>query len=143
METLGADGAHSVSARVREQAKAHLSRKVNTWLMDSRVLPAELARKAGLPRDSISRYVLKKSLPTEENLRALAKAMGCEPSDLIPNRSEVLVDPDNSTLEMVMSNEQPGKAWLRVHQLMSVETAQKIIALLQADRVATDRKSGR
>lgn len=143
LESMGADTSHTVTARVREQAMVHLSRKLNTFLIDNRMRSAELARRADLPRDSVSRYILKKSLPTEESLRALAKAMGCQPGDLVPNRAEILIDPDNPTLEMVMSQERPGKAWLRINQLMTIETAQKIIGLLQADNDTTDGKRGR
>ena len=140
---LGTDNSHTVSSRIREQAKLFLARKIQAWLIDNRMTPADLARKSGLPRDSISRYMLKKSLPTEESVRDLAKAMDCQPSDLMPNRSEILVDADNPTLEMIMSKEQPGKAWLRLNQLMSIDTAQKIIALLQANNDASDGKRGR
>jgi len=142
LEVVGVDPGLAVSARVRDQAKNHLSRRLNIYLMENRMLPAELARKAGLPRDSISRYLLKKSVPTEASLRQLAKAMGCEPGDLIPNRAEVMVDPENANLELVTHPGQPGRAFLRLAQSMSMATAQKIIAMLH-DEEAPDGKRSR
>ena len=142
LEVIGVDPALSVSSRVRDQAKSHLSRRINLYLQENRMLPAELARKADLPRDSISRYILKKSVPTEASLRQLAKAMGCDVNELVPNRAEVLVDPENANLELVTHPGQPGRAWLRLSQSMSMATAQKIIAMLH-DEEAADGKRGR
>lgn len=141
LEAIGVDPSLAVSARVRDQAKAHLSRRINIFLMEHRMLPAELARKADLPRDSISRYLLKKSVPSEASLRQLAKAMGCEVNDLVPSRSEVLVDPENANLELVTMPDKPGMAFLRIAQSMPMATAQKIIAMLHNDE--TDGKRGR
>ncbi len=94
---------------------------------------SELARRAGLPRDSISVYVRAKSLPTPQSLRALAKALGVDPADLLPNHIEHAMDEESPSFDMKASNAQPNKAWVRVNRLVNFSTATKIAELLEAD----------
>lgn len=143
LESLGPDASHTVAARVKDRAMSHLSRKISAYMTEHRVNASELADRAGLPRDSISRYRKKKSVPSEKSLQALAKAMGYKPSELMPNRADILVDPELATFEMVISPERPGKAWVRVDQLVDEEKALKIRALLRTDLDPTDGKRGR
>lgn len=94
---------------------------------------SELARKSGLPRDSISTYVRGRTFPTPKSLRALADALGVEPSDLLPNSLEDPMDEDFPSLEMKVSTGAPDRAWLRINRLVTLRTAAQVIELVQSD----------
>lgn len=99
---------------------------------------SELARQAGLPRDSISTYIRAKVMPTAQSVRGLAKALGVTPEELMPNHVESAIEEDTPSLEMRVSVNAPGKAWLRVNRLVPLSTAAKVIALIDAADDASD-----
>lgn len=97
---------------------------------------SELARKADLPRDSISTYIRGRTLPTPKSLAALADALDMKPADLLPNSLESAIETDHPTLEVRVSDAAPDKAWLRVNRLVSATTALKVMELINEDRRA-------
>jgi transcriptional regulator with XRE-family HTH domain len=94
---------------------------------------SELARQAGLPRDSISVYLNAKSLPTPKNLRALAEALQVSPEELLPKTSNVPHPFSEPVSEMRLVAGTPNAAWLRIDRLVSVKTAAKIMELIGSD----------
>lgn len=129
---LVADDIRTMSSRMRDQAKQALARNLKRAIIEKGWTPAELARRAGLTRDNISTYMRASSLPTEDSLRRLARALGKTPEDLLPNRPDIpRSDPDNPML--VLSQMPDGTSRLQFDKIVSTETANKIIALLQAD----------
>lgn len=99
---------------------------------------SELARQAGLPRDSVSTYIRGRTLPTPKSLQALANALGMTPGDLLPNALETAIDEDNPSLEVRVSVSAPDKAWLRVNRLVSFQTAARVMELINSDVSAND-----
>lgn len=95
---------------------------------------SEMARQAGLPRDSISTYVRGRAFPTPKSLQKLADALGLSPIDLLPNSTESAIDEDIPALEIKVSPAAPTKAWLRVNQLVDFATATRIAEILSGDR---------
>jgi len=140
MAPAGSDEIHSMSLRAREMAKLHLSRRIKLWLADNDMTASDLARKSGLPRDHISRYILMRTFPTEDSLQKLARGMGLDPSELAPSRAALYVVAENPTVSMSISPDNPGKAWLKIEQLVDRKTAQKIIDMLHADNDSDNRK---
>lgn len=100
---------------------------------------SELARRADVARDSVSTYVRGVSLPEPGNLERLARALGVEPVDLLPNHIEAAIDNDIPSLEMKVSGSDPRVAWLRINRLVSTATCLKVAELLGGD-VLPDRK---
>jgi transcriptional regulator with XRE-family HTH domain len=94
---------------------------------------SELARQSGLPRDSISVYVRGKSLPTPSSLKTLAEALDVSPEELLPNHVEGAIDADTPSLEMRVSPNAPGVAWLRINRLVTTRVAVRIMDLLETD----------
>jgi transcriptional regulator with XRE-family HTH domain len=94
---------------------------------------SELARQAGIPRDSISTYVRGLSLPTPSNLAKVAAALGEDAERLLPNYVESAINADQSSLEMKVSTNRPDEAWLRVDRRVTMATAVKVIELLNDD----------
>jgi transcriptional regulator with XRE-family HTH domain len=60
-----------------------LARKIHRALVEKDWTPAELARRSGLSREDVSSYLRGASLPNEENLLKLAKALDVEPGELM------------------------------------------------------------
>jgi len=65
---------------------------------------AKLAAAVGLSRDAISSYTSMRSLPSEDTLKAIAKALRCKPVDLIPP----MTDDELNTIIEVREYSQPG-----------------------------------
>lgn len=123
---------------ISKLAPAHLTKqdfgkRLYTLMLSKGWTQSELARQADLPRDSVSTYVRGKSLPTPVSLEKLAAALGVEPAELMPNHVESAIDSDMPALEMKVSPNQPGVAWLRVNRLVTTQTALKIMTLLEED----------
>lgn len=96
---------------------------------------SELARRAGLNRDSVSTYVRGSSLPTPQSLVALAGALDMKPEELLPNQDIQAIEQDAPAFEMKASVSDPNKVLLRVNRLVSMSTAVKIAELLQNDEI--------
>ncbi|MDI1263913.1 MAG: helix-turn-helix transcriptional regulator [bacterium] len=114
-------------------AKDEFARRLYKLMLDKGWRQADLARAADLPRNAISVYLRGASLPNPESTKALAKAFGIEPGELLPNYTESAIERDNPELEFRVSPADPKKAWLRVNRLVMMSTAVKIMALLEDD----------
>ena len=101
---------------------------------------SELARRADLPRDSISVYVRGRSLPTPTSLSSLARALEVEPEELLPNHVESAIDNDSPALELKVSPNAPNVAWLRINRLVTLPTALKVIEMLESDNAVAAGK---
>jgi transcriptional regulator with XRE-family HTH domain len=77
-------------------------------------------------RDQISHYSRGISLPRPEILRALAKALRCEPSDLVPAGVPSTVAPTPFRMTQLDST----RVQLTINRVVSFGTAMKIAALL-------------
>lgn len=77
-------------------------------------------------RDQISHYTRAVSLPRPEVLRALAKALGCEPRDLVPATVPSTVTPTPFRMTQLDSM----RVQLTINRVVSFETATKIVNLL-------------
>jgi transcriptional regulator with XRE-family HTH domain len=84
-----------------------------------------------LGRDRISSYIRGKYLPRPEALEAIAKALGCKPSDLLPPEAVPSVAEEGPLLEMRSLDGQ--RVALRINRVVSLTTATKIIALLEQE----------
>jgi transcriptional regulator with XRE-family HTH domain len=84
-----------------------------------------------LGRDRISSYIRGKYLPRPEALEAIAKALGCKPSDLLPPETVPSVAEEGPLLEMRSIDGQ--RVALRINRVVSMATATKIFALLEQE----------
>lgn len=102
-------------------------------LMDDRNwTQSELARQAGIERDSVSRYVHRKNLPDQVNLNKMAEAFKMSPEDLLPNYSILAIDIDDEdpAIEMRVVDSDPTRALLIIRREVPTIIAAKVIALL-------------
>jgi len=100
---------------------------------------SELAREASkfmpegkkIHRDTISVYINTKSMPGRERLEAIAKALGVEAVELLPNK----VRPMSRNIQPPIEARDlgDGNVWLRINQSVSWGVALKILELVKGD----------
>ena len=117
-------------------AKDEFARRLYKLMLEKGWRQSDLARAADLPRNAISVYMRGASLPNDESLRALAKALEVDPDKLLPNRVESSIDRAHPELEFRVSPADPKTAWIRINRSVSTALAIKIMALLEAEDVA-------
>jgi transcriptional regulator with XRE-family HTH domain len=117
----------------RRLTKAEFGKRLHTLIVRKGWTQSELARRADLPRDSISTYVRGAVFPTRHSLEKLAKALGVEADALLPNLVETTMSRQPPAFEMRQAEGEPGRVWLKVDRLVSFATAVKIAALLESD----------
>lgn len=138
---FGGDAPTDPKLAPKNLTKAEFGRRLYKLMVAKGWHQSELARRADLPRDSVSVYVRGKSLPTQQSLAALAKALGVDPLELLPNHVESAIDHAMPSIEFKVSPNTPEVAWLRVNRLVSTAVALKIMELLNNDD-AVDRARG-
>ena len=100
-------------------------------LMERGLNQSELARRAGIGRDSVSTYIRGRSFPEPKALAGMAKALGVTPQELLPNTVAAAIDSDTPSLELKESTGHPGKMWMRLNRLVTTKQALKIMEILQ------------
>lgn len=104
---------------------------------------SELARQAGLPRDSVSVYIRGRSLPEPENLKRLAAALKVAPEELLSNHTESAIEEDAPAFEVKASPNAPDVAWVRVNRLLTMKSIMQIMQIMEADDAVERVRSGR
>lgn len=100
---------------------------------------SELARQAtlhskakrGVGRDVVSNYVRGRNLPSPHHLRALADALGCATTDLLPSGAVPSIDREHAPWRIEPTEN--GRVSLHVNVVVEFATAQKILALLREE----------
>lgn len=100
---------------------------------------AELARRAGIGRDSVSNYVAGKSFPTALNLEKLAKALGADADEILPNHAASAILSERPDFEIKVNQGDPTRAWVSLNREVLFTTATKIGDLLALDNAANSR----
>ena len=87
---------------------------------------AELARRAGMPRNNVCTYFGGRSFPSELNLKALARALGVAPNELLPGGARrVPADPSREGITII----DEVTSHLRLDRDMPTERAMRIMAI--------------
>jgi transcriptional regulator with XRE-family HTH domain len=135
VRTFVGDSPTDPDLRPKHLSKQEFGRRLYRLMAAKGWHQSELARQAGIARDSVSTYIRGVSLPEPGNLKLLAQALGVEPDDLLPNHVEAAIDNDVPSLEMKVSSSDARIAWLRVNRLVTTTTAAKIVEILSADEL--------
>lgn len=131
-----ADGLSGKALAPKHLTKQDFAKRLYRLMLSRGWNQSELARRADLPRDSVSTYIRAKVMPTPQSAQRLAAALGVTPEELLPNFVESAIEEDTPSLEMKVSVNAPSKAWLRVNRLVSLATAARVIDLIEAENAA-------
>jgi transcriptional regulator with XRE-family HTH domain len=130
---ISGDSAADAPLTPKHLTKQEFGRRLYKLLIQKGWTQSELARQAGLSRDSVSTYVRGSSLPEPLNLERLAKALDVTTTDLLPNHAEAAIDEDVPSLELRVSTVNGSLSYLRVNRLVSTPTAMKVLEILNSD----------
>ena len=121
-------------------SKQEFGRRLHEKLLALNMRPAELARRANLSRNNISAYINGRSYPSRTSLQAVAKALSCDPDDLLPNFMESAIRGEQMPgFQIKSSVADPGTAWLTINRQVSIAAAMAIGKIL-ADELIDEKK---
>lgn len=113
--------------------RQEFGRRLHKILLERRWNQSELARQAGMKRDSISAYINGKRWPTPASQKAMADALGTSVDELFPNAVMHRIDDEVPSFEMKVAAGHPGQAWVRVNRWMTMSAATKIAEILNVE----------
>lgn len=120
------------AAAPRDLAKQELARRLSKLIQDRDWTQSDLARAAGLPRELISSYVRGKSFPEPKSLRRIADALLVKVEELAPAAQGMAASDEIPSFSVTEFAGHPGKVWLRINRLVTMDSALKIGAILEA-----------
>lgn len=122
-----------------DMMRSEFARRLQARMDEKGWNQSELARNATLQmpegkmgRDIVSAYIRAISLPGPKYLSALAKALGCKKTDLLPGRATS--SGSRSLPDIDVRDAGDGRAWLRVNQAVEWPLALKILGLLKNEK---------
>lgn len=96
---------------------------------------SQLARYAGIGRDSVSQYMRGRTFPTPQNLAALAKALSCRPEDILPNYLESAVDREQPEIEIKGVHGDKDHMWVRINMRLPRLKALRILSVIHDEEI--------
>lgn len=108
--------------------QSELARRASDYLPK----PVKGQRSGGkITRDMVSHWSRGLNLPRPEFLPALAKALDCEQTDLLPPGG--VPSTIGEAPAMQMKSQPDGRVWLSINRVVSMELAMKIASMVQAE----------
>lgn len=98
---------------------------------------SEVARRAGITRDDVSRYVTGKTRPPAPKLASIAQVLGVRPSDLDPSsmvRGAARIADRNGYLVLPEADREDGRVRLQVDMHISDERLGEILRILEREK---------
>jgi transcriptional regulator with XRE-family HTH domain len=114
-----------------KMAKSQFANRLWNLMVAKGWTQADLGRRAGLGRDQINTYVHGRSLPTPENAKRLADALGIAANQLYPGAEADFSPTGPGLAPFEMRTTTPGKMFVRVNLELPFDAAGKIFQLLQ------------
>lgn len=151
-ETSGFDNMYRAIMAPDQKFREDLKLRFGQWLRRAILIrgmtQSEFARAVNLPRDSISTYILGKTLPSAPSAKRIADFLGVDVEDLLftpknANQEPERPDDDGPTtptsggvaakLDIQSLPNMAGKARIRLDQIVRVSTALKIAQAVEED----------
>jgi transcriptional regulator with XRE-family HTH domain len=115
-------------------SKQEFGRRLHSLLINKGWNQSDLAREAGIGKDSISGYIRGRSFPGPNKLKEIADALGVSKEKLLPNSLQAAMDEELPAFEVRQAVGHGNRVWLRVNRAVSFSTAARIIAELEKDQ---------
>lgn len=136
---LGGAEAAEIALPHEAMAKQDFGRRLQQLLDERMWSQSDLARKVEevtgrrMGRDAVSTYINGRSFPTPTSLNQLCQALSLTREQLFPKAPINAPRNEHPAFEMRTASGDPGRAWVRVNQSMSFETATEIARLLNIE----------
>lgn len=124
--------ATAVGAMPPEIRKAKFQQAVRDRLLELGLTQADLSRLTGIGRDSISVYCRGRSIAGPRHLDAIARALKCQPGDLLPG-AEQRDKPADAAQALQVTMSSPGRYWIKLNREVSQDTMMKVMAAIAAE----------
>lgn len=115
--------------RVERVNAPDFGRRISERMLKKNWNQSDLARAAGLGRDSISTYVRGMVLPDARNLKKLADALDCSPDDLMPSAERM---PQDTIFEIRQTTD--GKILIKINKAVTLDQAAAIFEILRDEK---------
>ncbi len=119
-----------VDLSVKTIRRTEFAKRLYSLMMSKNWNQSDLARQAGLGRDSISQYVRANNTPSPRNLKKLADALGVEPVELYPNYEAAAVEEEMPALSFRQMPGDEEHMWVRINKKVPKAVAAKLMTLL-------------
>ncbi len=131
------------SAARKHLTKQEFGRRLYRAILEKGWTQSELARQAGILRDSVSTYIRGRNMPDAVNLKKIAKALGMKEADLLPNYDEAAIEAQiNPPFEVRASAEDPTRMWVKLNRELPLATVTKLMQLLEGEDAPAQARKG-
>ncbi|WP_145109084.1 helix-turn-helix domain-containing protein [Cereibacter sediminicola] len=118
-----------------EYVRVAIGRRIQAALDEKGWKQSELAKRAGVGRDSISLYIRGKNSPTHASLVKVARALGKDIGDIAPELKLATVERIRAAgtreADVELTSIGDGRARLRIDRIVSMSDAARILAILE------------
>jgi transcriptional regulator with XRE-family HTH domain len=129
METTDMPTKHVSSDEPADAIRVEFGRRLQALMLERNWNQAELARRSGLGRDSISTYVRGQTFPEPKSLKLLADALETTPQALMPQSHAV--DVELPAFEIRQVPGQPDRCHIRINRLVTLDQAARIFSIIR------------
>ena len=120
----------SIDLSVKKNRNEEFGKRLYKALLDKGWNQSDLARAAGVGRDSISQYVRGKTVPTPQNLKKIAQSVGLNEADLYPHYELAGFAADEPAHEFKAVPGDADHLWVRVNMKLPKAKALEIFAII-------------
>lgn len=120
----------SIDLSVRRNRNEEFGKRLYKALLDKSWNQSDLARAAGVGRDSISQYVRGKTVPTPQNLKKIAQCLNVSEADLYPHYELAGFAADEPAHEFKAVPGDAEHLWVRVNMKLPKAKALEIFAII-------------
>lgn len=119
-----------VDLSIKSLSKQEFGKRLWALIVRKGWSQSDLSRASGIGRDSISNYIRGKTIPTAQAVYKLAESLGVQPEEILPNLIEQAVDDEVPALEIREAHGTPGKAWIRMNRMVTMDQASRILSIV-------------
>lgn len=120
----------SIDLSVKRNRNEEFGKRLYKALLDKSWNQSDLARAAGVGRDSISQYVRGKTVPTPQNLKKIAQCLNVSEADLYPHYELAGFAADEPAHEFKAVPGDTEHLWVRVNMKLPKAKALEIFAII-------------
>ena len=118
------------------------ARKIQHMMAKTLLKQSDVAREAGIARDAFGRYFHGKNRPPPAKVAAIARVLGCKPSDIDPQVTADLPEEEKhddapAYMTSPARNGDPSMMRIKVDADLSSETVIEIMNLINKEKLRT------
>ena len=113
------------------RTRQEFGQRLYSLMMKNKMSQSDLSRASGMGRDSISKYVRGRSVPSPRNLQKLCDALDVDSDVLFPNYDAQANAIEQATLEIKSIEADTENFWLRINMKVPAMKAVEVMRILK------------